>query len=109
MLNLLEPHDIKKMGPASPDYWHLLVEAKKLAYADRAKFYTDPAFAKVPVKELISKEYALGRGKLIDMEKARTEIPAGDAKLGIAATTYLCVVATDRTCLSLTQSSCFGF
>src|ERR671918_623748 len=40
MLNLLEPHDLKKLGPNSPDYWHLLVEAKKLAFADRAKFYT---------------------------------------------------------------------
>ncbi len=49
MLNLLEPYDLKKMGPKSADYWHLFVEAKKLAYADRAKFYADPEFAKVPV------------------------------------------------------------
>ena len=109
MLNLLEPYDVKKMGPTSPDYWHLLVEAKKLAYADRAKFYTDPLFAKVPVNELISKEYAAGRGKLIDMNKARTEVPAGDAKLGLADTIYLCVVDKDHNCVSLIQSNYFGF
>ena len=109
MLNLLEPHDIKKMGPTSPDYWHLLTEAKKLAYADRAKFYTDPLFAKVPVKDLISKEYAAGRCKLIDMRKAMTEVPAGDAKLGLADTIYLCVVDKDRNCVSLIQSNYFGF
>ncbi len=58
MLNILEGYDLKKIGPTSPDYWHLFVEAKKLAYADRAKFYADPDFAKVPVGELISKKYA---------------------------------------------------
>ena len=109
MLNLLEPYDLKKMGPLSPDYWHLFVEAKKLAYADRAKYYTDPAFAKVPVQRLISKGYAAGRGKLIDMQSARTEIPAGDAKLGLADTIYLCVVDKDRNCVSLIQSNYFGF
>ncbi len=109
MLNLLEPHDLKKLGPTSPDYWHLLIEAKKLAYADRAKYYTDPRFAKVPVQELISKEYAKERGKLLDPAKALTEIPAGDAKLGKADTIYLCVVDKDRNCVSLIQSNYMGF
>src|SRR5207249_4787349 len=109
MLNLLEPHDLQKFGPSSPDYWHALVEAKKLAYADRAKFYADPRFAKVPVKELISKEYAKERGKLIDPAKALTDIPAGDPKLGKADTTNLCVVDKDRNCVSLIQSNYFGF
>ncbi|MFO0802058.1 MAG: gamma-glutamyltransferase [Gemmataceae bacterium] len=109
MLNLLEPHDIKKLGPASPDYWHLLIEAKKLAYADRAKFYTDPLFNKVPVQSLISKEYAAERIKLFDPAKARTEVPAGDAKLGKADTIYLTVVDKDRNCVSLIQSNYFGF
>ena len=48
----------RRWGRTSPDYWHLFVEAKKLAFADRAKFYADPTFAKVPVDELISKAYA---------------------------------------------------
>ena len=109
MLNLLEPHDLKKMGPESADYWHLLVEAKKLAFADRAKFYTDPVFAKVPVRELISKDYAAGRAKLLDPKKALTDIPAGDPKLGAAETIYLTVVDKDRNCVSLIQSNYGGF
>jgi len=109
MLNLLEGHDLKKLGPTSPDYWHLLVEAKKLAYADRAKFYADPRFAKVPVGELISKEYAAARAKLLDPKKALTDIPAGDAKLGKADTIYLCVVDKDHNCVSLIQSNYMGF
>src|SRR5262249_41557924 len=69
MLNILEGYDLKKLGPASPDYWHLFVEAKKLAYADRARFYADPVFAKVPVQELVSKPYAEDRRKLISLEQ----------------------------------------
>ncbi|MCI0700645.1 MAG: gamma-glutamyltransferase [Planctomycetia bacterium] len=109
MLNLLEPYDLKKMGPTSSDYWHLLVEVKKLAFADRAKFYADPVFAKVPVKELISKEYAKERGKLLNPKKALTNIPAGDPKLSNSETIYLCVVDKDRNCVSLIQSNYMGF
>lgn len=109
MLNLLEPHDLKKLGPTSPDFWHLMIEMKKLAYADRAKYYTDPRFAEVPVQELISKEYAAARGKLFDSAKALTNVPAGDAKLGKADTIYLCVVDKDRNCVSLIQSNYMGF
>jgi gamma-glutamyltranspeptidase / glutathione hydrolase len=109
MLNLLEPYDLKKLGANSADYWHLMIEAKKLAYADRAKFYTDPRFQKVPVQELISKEYAKERSKLYDPLKARMEVPAGDAKIGKADTIYLCVVDKDRNCVSLIQSNYNGF
>src|SRR5579883_229131 len=100
MLNLLEPYDLKALGPVSPDYWHLLVEAKKLAFADRARYYTDPAFAKVPVEALVSKAYADGRRKRIDPAKAAADVPAGDTKLGKAETIYLCVVDKDRNCVS---------
>jgi gamma-glutamyltranspeptidase/glutathione hydrolase len=109
MLNLLEPHDLKKLGPSSPEYWHLFIEAKKLAYADRAKFYADPLFSRVPVKHLISKEYAAERGKRIDLNRASDDVTAGDAKLGMADTIYLCVVDKDRNCVSLIQSNYFGF
>jgi gamma-glutamyltranspeptidase/glutathione hydrolase len=109
MLNILEGYDLKKMGPESPDYWHLFVEAKKLAYADRARFYADPAFAKVPTADLISKSYADGRRKLIDPQKALTKVPHGDPKLGQGDTVYLCVVDKDRNCVSLIQSNYTGF
>jgi len=109
MLNLLEPHDLKKLGPASPYYWHLLVEAKKLAFADRAKYYTDPRFAKVPTSTLISKEYAAERAKLMDPKKAGVGVTAGDAKIGKADTIYLTVVDKDRNCVSLIQSNYVGF
>lgn len=109
MLNLLEPYDLKKLGYGSPDYWHLLVEAKKLAYADRAKHYTDPRFSKVPTSTLISKEYAAERAKLIDPKKAGVGIAAGDAKVGQADTIYLTVVDKDRNCVSLIQSNYMGF
>lgn len=109
MLNLLEPHDLKQLGPTSPDYWHLLVEAKKLAYADRAKFYADPEFVQVPVSELISKPYAATRSRLLDPAKALKQIPAGDARVGQADTIYLCVVDKDRNGVSLIQSNYQGF
>src|SRR5206468_3916829 len=91
------------------DYWHLFLEAKKLAYADRARFYADPAFVKVPVTELISHEYARGRRQLIDLKRALTRVDAGDPKLGQSDTVYLCVVDKDRNCVSLIQSNYFGF
>jgi len=107
MLNILEGYDLKKMGPRSADYWHLFLEAKKLAYADRARFYTDPAFTKVPVQELISKSYADARRRLIDMQRALTRVDAGAPLHG--DTIYLCVVDKDRNCVSLIQSNYSGF
>jgi gamma-glutamyltranspeptidase/glutathione hydrolase len=109
MLNTLEAHDLAKMGPNSPDYWHLFLEAKKLAYADRAHFYADPDFVKVPTAELVSKPYAAERAKLLDMKKALTKIDHGDPKLGKSDTIYLTVVDKDRNCVSLIQSNYFGF
>jgi gamma-glutamyltranspeptidase / glutathione hydrolase len=109
MLNLLQGYDLKAMGPSSADYWHLFLEAKKLAYADRARFYADPDFVKAPVAELISRPYAEKRRKLIDLHKALTKVEAGDPKLGKSDTIYLCVVDNDRNCVSLIQSNYFGF
>ena len=109
MLNLLEPYDLKAMGPDSGDYWHLLIEAKKLAFADRAKYYTDPRFAKVPTKTLISKGYAKKRAKLIDAKSAGVGVNAGDALVGKADTIYLTVVDKDRNCVSFIQSNYMGF
>jgi gamma-glutamyltranspeptidase/glutathione hydrolase len=109
MLNLLEGYDLQKMGPLSADYWHLLVEAKKLVYADRARFYADPAFVQVPTAELISKPYAERRRQFIDPHKASSQVEAGDPKLGQSETIYLCVVDKDRNCVSLIQSNYLSF
>lgn len=118
MLNLLSGYDLARMGPLSADYWHLFLEAKKLAYADRARYYADPAFARLPVAELISMSYADQRRQLIDTKKASNGPPAGelpaahhsaDAKLGHGDTVYLCVVDKDRNCVSFIQSNYQGF
>ena len=108
MLNLLEPHDLKSMGRGA-GWWHLFAESKKLAFADRARFYADPAFADVPVAGLISKAYAAERQSRIDPHAAATDVPHGDPKLGMADTIYLTVVDEDRNCCSLIQSNYYGF
>lgn len=109
MLNLLEPHNVRFLGRGSADYAHLFVEAKKLVFADRAKFYSDPAFADLPISQLISKAYAKERGAKIDMTKAATDITAGDPQLQHGDTVYLTVVDKDRNCCSLIQSVYYGF
>jgi gamma-glutamyltranspeptidase/glutathione hydrolase len=108
MLNVIEPFDVKAMGAGSADWFHLFTEAKRLAYADRAKFYTDPEFAKVPVDRLISREYAATQKPRIDMAKAAARVPPGEVSLG-GDTIYLCVVDKDRNCVSLIQSNYNGF
>jgi gamma-glutamyltranspeptidase/glutathione hydrolase len=109
MLNILEGYNLKEMGALSADYLHLFLEAKKLTYADRAVYYADPEFAKVPVAELISKAYAKKRRQLIDPKHAMTQVDAGDPRLGLSDTIYLCVVDKDRNCVSLIQSNYAGF
>jgi gamma-glutamyltranspeptidase/glutathione hydrolase len=108
MLNILEAYDLSKMGPGSPEYLHLLVEAKKLAYADRARYYADPDFAKVPTAELISKEYAARQRKRIDPNKAALDVPPGDP-LKKGDTIYLCAVDGEGNCCSLIQSNYYSF
>ncbi|REJ72652.1 MAG: gamma-glutamyltransferase [Planctomycetota bacterium] len=109
MLNILEAYDVAKMGSHSADYLHLLVEAKKLAFADRAKFYADPAFADVPVAQLVSKEYANQQRKRIDPNRAAVDVPAGAPMLQAGDTVYLSVVDQDRNCCSFIQSNYYGF
>jgi len=109
MLNILEGYDIKSMGFGSPEYLHVLTEAKKLAYEDRAKFYADPAFNKLPVDDLISKEYAAERRKLIDPNQAARMYPAGDLEIETGNTTYLTVADKDGNMVSLIQSIYYEF
>ena len=107
MLNLLEPHDLKSLGAQSAESLHLLIEAKKLAYEDRAKYYADPEFSRVPVAELVSKPYAARRGKLIDPTLANERPTAGDPKA--ADTIYMTVADKDGNAVSLIQSNFNGF
>ncbi|MFV1966317.1 MAG: gamma-glutamyltransferase [Pirellulaceae bacterium] len=109
MLNILEQHDVKKMGFGSEDYLHLFVEAKKLAFADRATYYADPDFGKLPVDQLISKEYARRQAKRIDPGKAAARVTAGNPRLQTGDTVYVTVVDKDRNCCSLIQSVFHGF
>ncbi|MCH8923960.1 MAG: gamma-glutamyltransferase, partial [Planctomycetes bacterium] len=91
ILNLIEPYDVREMGRGSAAWLHLFTEAKKLAFADRAKFYADPAFGRLPTKELISKQYAAKRGKLLSMDAAAKNIPPGNPVLAHGDTVYLSV------------------
>lgn len=105
ILNILERYDIEGMGFGSADYIHTFVEAKKLAFEDRAKFYADPAFNDIPVDWLISKEYAAQRQKLIDPKKAATRVDAGMYE---GDTIYMTVADKDGNMVSLIQSNYRG-
>lgn len=109
MLNLLEAFDLRSMGHNSADYLHHLIEAKKLAFADRARYYADPEFADVPVERLISKEYAAERRKLLDPRRAADIVFAGDPRLAEGDTIYLTAADRDRNMVSLIQSNYLGF
>lgn len=108
MLNILEGYDLRAMGFGSADYLHLFIEAKKLAFEDRAKFYADPEFVKVPVKQLLSKEYAARRRALIDLNHAAATYPAGDAQLERGDTIYLTTADAAGNMVSLIQSNYRG-
>jgi len=108
MLNILEGYDLAAMGFGSPEYVHLLVEAKKLAFEDRARFYTDMEFADVPVAKLISKGYGDDRRKLINPDRAARSYPAGDQKLEQGDTIYLTTADSDGNMVSLIQSNYRG-
>ena len=106
ILNILEQYDVSNMGHNSAEYIHLFTEAKKLAYEDRAKYYADMNFADVPVDELISKEYALERNKLINLRKAASTYDSGIFEDG--DTIYMTVADKDGNMVSLIQSNYRG-
>jgi gamma-glutamyltranspeptidase/glutathione hydrolase len=108
MLNILEGYDFKKIPFGSAEHIHLFVEAKKLAFEDRAKFYADPDFVKIPVRELISKEYAKERKKLINPNRAARRYDAGNPVLRDGDTIYMTVADKDGNMVSLIQSNFRG-
>jgi gamma-glutamyltranspeptidase/glutathione hydrolase len=109
MLNILETFDLRAMGRHSPEFWHTMVEAKKLAYEDRARFIADPAFHPASVDWLLSKGYARERARLIEPEDAADRLDAGHPPLASGDTTYLAVADKDGNMVSLIQSNYSGF
>lgn len=106
ILNILEEFDLAGMGFGSAEYIHHFVEAKKLAFEDRAKFYADPDFNNIPVDRLISKEYADQRRALLNTERAGRSYAAGSPEQG--ETIYLTVADSEGTMVSLIQSNYSG-
>jgi gamma-glutamyltranspeptidase/glutathione hydrolase len=109
MLNILEHFDLGTLGRHSADFWHLMVEAKKLAYADRARYYADPAFTEVPVSTLLSKDYARRRAALIDLGRAAPSVDPGSPRLAEGETTFLVAADREGNMVSLIQSNYTGF
>ena len=108
MLNLLEAYDIASMGFGTTDHIHHFVEAKKLVFEDRARFYADPAFNQIPVRQLISKAYADERCKLLDSDQAGKSFDAGNPALGAGDTVYLTVADAAGNMVSFIQSNFMG-
>jgi gamma-glutamyltranspeptidase/glutathione hydrolase len=108
LLNILEGIDLKSMRSDPVRYYHTLIEATKIAFADRNRFVADQTFSKVPVKALLSKEYAATRRALIDPERAIDPPRYGDIKAG-SDTTYFSVVDKDRNAVSFINSIFHSF
>ncbi len=106
MLNILENYDIGSMGIDSPEYMHLFIEAKKLAFEDRAKYYSDPDFNDLPLEEITSKEYAKQQAGLINPDRAARTYPAWGMEHG--NTIYLTTADKDGNMVSLIQSNFRG-
>ena len=106
ILNLLENFDIKSMGFGSADYIHHFTEAKKIAYADRAKYYADMDFNNIPVEYLISKEYADIRRIEIHPDRVARNVSAGEIENG--DTIYLTTADSEGNMVSLIQSNYRG-
>jgi gamma-glutamyltranspeptidase/glutathione hydrolase len=107
MLNILETFDLRGMGFQSPDSLHVQIEAKRLAYEDRARYYADPRFSKVPTAWLNSKEYARQRAKLIRMDRILTPVYPGQAP-SHGDTTYFTTSDKDGMMVSMIQSNFRG-
>ena len=110
MLNTMERFSLAQFGHNSIDALHVMIEAKKLAYADMYRYVADPKFSQVPVQGMLSKEYAAQRAKLVDMTKANCDVLPGEPQLATSGdTTYLTVTDGDGNMVSLIQSNYSGF
>ena len=109
MLNIMEKFPLHEWGPNSSNTLHTLIEAKKLAYADMLHYIGDMRFSKVPVAEMLSKEHAARRAKLIDPTKANCDVAPTKSFNPGPDTTYMCVVDKDGNMVSLIQSDYNSF
>lgn len=109
MLNLMEQFPLGEYGRASAEAWHVMIESKKLAYADLLRYVADPRFSNVPVRGILSKAYARERAKKIDLARANCEVSAGKPFDGGTDTTYLCAVDREGNVVSLIQSNFHAF
>ncbi|HEU5230995.1 MAG TPA: gamma-glutamyltransferase [Ktedonobacteraceae bacterium] len=107
MLNILEGYDLQSLGYQTPEYLHLLLEAKKLAFADRDRYISDPAFVDIPIERLLSKDYAAQQRVRIKLDRATPHYGAGLEKEG--DTMYLCTADRFGNVVSLIQSLYAGF
>jgi len=107
ILNILEAYPLSEYGFGSLGHIHLFLEAKKLAFEDRARFYGDPDFATIPVAELVSKSYADRRRELIDEKRAGRRYDPGVLQHG--DTIYLATADSNGMMVSLIQSNYAGF
>jgi len=106
MLNIMEQFPLAQYGHNSADALHVMIEAKKLAYADLRRYVGDPRFAHIPVEGMLTKSYGAERAKLIDMKKANCDVAPGEPGLRPGGdTTYLTVVDRDGNMVSLIQSN----
>jgi gamma-glutamyltranspeptidase/glutathione hydrolase len=108
ILNLVEKFDLSSMGYHSTDHLHCLIEAKKVAFVDRTRYISDPEAVKIPVEELLSKDYAATRRSLIDRARAADTSAILPGRVG-RDTIYLCVVDEAGNAVSLIQSLYFSF
>ncbi|MGB8653504.1 MAG: gamma-glutamyltransferase [Candidatus Acidiferrales bacterium] len=110
MLNIMEKFPLAQYGQGSTDAFHVMIEARNLAYADLYRFVGDQRFSKVPVKGMLSKDYAAQRAKLIDLAKANCDVPPGAPPFPPHGdTTYMTVVDRDGNMVSLIQSNASDF
>lgn len=107
-LNILEGFDLASMDLLSPEKMHVMIEAMRLAFADAKWYVSDPAFAKIPMKELLSKEYASERRKLIDLTRATVD-PQHGSPVNSSGTVYLSVVDGMGNACSFINSNYMGF
>lgn len=105
MLNILESFPLADYGRATADSLHVMIEAKKLAYADMQRHIGDPRFSQIPVEALLSKAYARERARLIDPRQANVSVDAGQLPAHASDTTYLCAVDSEGNIASLIQSN----